>query len=303
MSTPSARWKQIVTKSYGLNFWENFASQNGKPLTIPEWGLSTGANGGGDDPYFITQMYNWMRGITSGSRPTSTIRALTSGSFAQSAAEYRELYSARGGATSSAAADPRRGSCESTASSPRISGRPELAGRPDASAELRPRCGPRQGRARRSGLRIDGRESRLRVEVAVEVDLSNHAERRCFEAPEPQAAGNSHGAQCGSCKSPVNHAAGEDPEDRRGRPGRLPYQPCARVSLTVLSCQDRPGRHLPTELVSELLDRTLVVVSGHKGPGEVAVHSRHRTSVAKLFVSVITDLGLPGDTHSQSSLP
>ncbi len=111
VSTPSARWKQIVTKSYGLNFWENFASQNGKPLTIPEWGLSTGANGGGDDPYFITQMYNWMRANHVGFEAYFDYQgSLTSGSFAQSAAEYRELYSARGGATSSAAADPRRGS-------------------------------------------------------------------------------------------------------------------------------------------------------------------------------------------------
>ncbi len=111
VSTPSVRWKQIVTKSYGLNFWDNFASQNGKPLTIPEWGLSTGANGGGDDPYFITQMYDWMRAHDVGFEAYFDYQgSLTSGSFAQSAAEYRALYSSRGGAGSSAAAHLRQGS-------------------------------------------------------------------------------------------------------------------------------------------------------------------------------------------------
>jgi hypothetical protein len=55
-----ARWKQITTEEYGLNWWLAFAHGHGKQLAIPEWGLDTGHNGGGDDSYFIAQMYKWM---------------------------------------------------------------------------------------------------------------------------------------------------------------------------------------------------------------------------------------------------
>ena len=59
---PVARWKDFVTQPYGLQWQSDFATAHGKPMTFPEWGLSTRSDGhgGGDDPYFIQQMYDWI---------------------------------------------------------------------------------------------------------------------------------------------------------------------------------------------------------------------------------------------------
>jgi hypothetical protein len=37
-----------------------FSASKGKPFCVPEWGIASGTNGGGDDPYFLQQMYNAM---------------------------------------------------------------------------------------------------------------------------------------------------------------------------------------------------------------------------------------------------
>ena len=60
---PAARWNDFVTQPYGLQWQSDFAAAHGKPMTFPEWGLSTRSDGhgGGDDPYFIQQMYDWIR--------------------------------------------------------------------------------------------------------------------------------------------------------------------------------------------------------------------------------------------------
>jgi hypothetical protein len=63
ISDPATRWNQIVNQQYGLNWWLAFAQAHHKPISLPEWGLEyqSGWNGGGDDPYFIDQMYAWIR--------------------------------------------------------------------------------------------------------------------------------------------------------------------------------------------------------------------------------------------------
>jgi hypothetical protein len=38
----------------------SFAASQGKPMAVPEWGLCTGTHGGGDDPYFVQQMYGLL---------------------------------------------------------------------------------------------------------------------------------------------------------------------------------------------------------------------------------------------------
>jgi hypothetical protein len=66
--TPQQRWTNIVTanKQGGLNFWAGFARAHSKPFGFSEWGLvnKTAAvahgGGGGDDPYFIQQMHDWI---------------------------------------------------------------------------------------------------------------------------------------------------------------------------------------------------------------------------------------------------
>jgi len=60
---PVARWNGYLSQPNGLNWQANFAASKGKPLTFTEWGLSerNDGHGGGDAPYFIQQMYNWIQ--------------------------------------------------------------------------------------------------------------------------------------------------------------------------------------------------------------------------------------------------
>jgi hypothetical protein len=55
-------------QGYGLNWLAAFGKAHDKEVSIPEWGLdSTSENdGGGDDPYFITQMANWIKANATG---------------------------------------------------------------------------------------------------------------------------------------------------------------------------------------------------------------------------------------------
>jgi hypothetical protein len=57
------RWRTFVNQPYGLQWQRMFAAAHKKPVTFPEWGLSarSDGHGGGDDPYFIQQMLNWIR--------------------------------------------------------------------------------------------------------------------------------------------------------------------------------------------------------------------------------------------------
>ncbi len=69
----SAEFTKLETEPYGLNWLATFAAQQGKSITIPQWGLGPGDsnNGapvskpgeltsGGDDPSFIDDMAGWM---------------------------------------------------------------------------------------------------------------------------------------------------------------------------------------------------------------------------------------------------
>jgi hypothetical protein len=69
----AAEFSTIETEPYGLDWLASFAAQQGKPMTLPEWGLGWGDsdNGapvsdpgsetsGGDDPTFINDMAAWI---------------------------------------------------------------------------------------------------------------------------------------------------------------------------------------------------------------------------------------------------
>jgi hypothetical protein len=55
-------------EGYGLNWLAAFGAENDKEIGLPEWGLddSSQNDGGGDDPYFITQMANWIKTYATG---------------------------------------------------------------------------------------------------------------------------------------------------------------------------------------------------------------------------------------------
>ena len=57
VTTPAARWNYLYNEADGLGTVENFAVAHGKPLSIPEWGITPagmpGAGAGGDDPTYV----------------------------------------------------------------------------------------------------------------------------------------------------------------------------------------------------------------------------------------------------------
>lgn len=62
-SDPATRWNELVNTSYGMQYWANFATTHGKQLSYPEWATGTrpgSTAGGGDDPLFIQNMFNWI---------------------------------------------------------------------------------------------------------------------------------------------------------------------------------------------------------------------------------------------------
>src|SRR5947208_9769572 len=61
---PAVRWNGYVTQQNGLDWVASFAAQQGKPISIPEWGLSIRADGhgGGDHAYFVQHMHDWIVG-------------------------------------------------------------------------------------------------------------------------------------------------------------------------------------------------------------------------------------------------
>ena len=54
--------KSVYGGSRGLRFWSRFAAHHGKPMSLPEWGLWVRADGhgGGNNPYYLTQMHSFI---------------------------------------------------------------------------------------------------------------------------------------------------------------------------------------------------------------------------------------------------
>jgi hypothetical protein len=61
-TTPELRWHDQVHQRHGLKWHAEFAAAHGKPMSFPEWGTGTRADGhgSGDDPLFIEQMAEWI---------------------------------------------------------------------------------------------------------------------------------------------------------------------------------------------------------------------------------------------------
>lgn len=59
---PVARWENLRTMSYGLDWLARFGREHRKPLALPEWGTGTrpDGHGWGDDPLFVTNMAQWI---------------------------------------------------------------------------------------------------------------------------------------------------------------------------------------------------------------------------------------------------
>lgn len=57
-----AVWDRLYGGPRGLAYWADFARSKDKPMSIPEWSawLRPDGHGGGDNPYFVKQMYAFM---------------------------------------------------------------------------------------------------------------------------------------------------------------------------------------------------------------------------------------------------
>jgi hypothetical protein len=55
-------WAGLRDGPLGLTFWDRFARSHGKPLVIPEWGLTrrSDGHGGGDNPAFVQRMREFI---------------------------------------------------------------------------------------------------------------------------------------------------------------------------------------------------------------------------------------------------
>lgn len=63
LANEEANWNNIVNEQGGLQDQVDFAALHNKKLSIPEWGVTSGGydqQDGGDDPYYVQQMANWM---------------------------------------------------------------------------------------------------------------------------------------------------------------------------------------------------------------------------------------------------
>lgn len=102
---PTARWNDFVTQPFGLQWQSDFAAAHGKPTTFPEWGLAirSDGHGGGDDPYFIQQMYNWISTHDVAHADYFEYDApdgrhsLMNGQFPNAAAKFQALFGPDGG--------------------------------------------------------------------------------------------------------------------------------------------------------------------------------------------------------------
>jgi len=57
----AARWRVLADEPYGLRWLSSFARAHHKPVSLPEWGLGFPPDGGGDNPYFISRMAQYLK--------------------------------------------------------------------------------------------------------------------------------------------------------------------------------------------------------------------------------------------------
>ncbi|MGF6544044.1 glycoside hydrolase family 26 protein [Paraburkholderia youngii] len=97
-------WSDITSGAANITQLRAFAAAHGKKEAYPEWSCSIDAGGHGDNPTFITNMYNWL--MAGGSNvlyhsywntnlggPNAAIQGPLSGNVPLAAAQYKALFS------------------------------------------------------------------------------------------------------------------------------------------------------------------------------------------------------------------
>jgi hypothetical protein len=99
---PAARWNDAINAQWGLTWHRDFAAAHGKPMSFPEWGVATRSDGhgGGDAPYFVQKMTQWIAQNNVGYQVYFDFDApdgahdLMDGSFPNSAAAFKAAIGA-----------------------------------------------------------------------------------------------------------------------------------------------------------------------------------------------------------------
>ena len=106
-ASPAKRWASLVREPYGLGWLARFAKTHHKRIGISEWGLASsssfGGHGDGDDAYFITHFYAWMKRSNvayevyfnrqhQGNDHRLAVGAQTNATFTKAAAAYRRTF-------------------------------------------------------------------------------------------------------------------------------------------------------------------------------------------------------------------
>lgn len=97
-TSPRARWRDFVHGQWSLEWQREFAASHGKPVSFPEWGVTTrpDGHGGGDNPYFVQKMRYWIAHSKVGYQVYFDFDAPDGNhrlsQFPQSAATFRALF-------------------------------------------------------------------------------------------------------------------------------------------------------------------------------------------------------------------
>ena len=102
ISDAAERWNHLLTQPYGLKWLAEFAAAHRKPISLPEWGLiaRSDGHGGGDDPFFIRQMHQWILehnvayAIYFQFDTTEGVSRLTAGAFPNATKVFLRLFGA-----------------------------------------------------------------------------------------------------------------------------------------------------------------------------------------------------------------
>lgn len=99
-----AVWNELKTQKWGLDWLSSFADAHHKRISLGEWGVSDrcDGHGGGDDPYFIQQMHDWIGQhnvayeayFNSSDSGVCASFALDSGKFPMASEAYKQLFGA-----------------------------------------------------------------------------------------------------------------------------------------------------------------------------------------------------------------
>lgn len=106
---------EVDDTNWGLNMIASFAAQQGVPFVLPEWGLAIRSDGagGGDNPYFVDQMHDWIASHDVAWHIYFNVQASDGNhnlfdtvAFPQSSAEFQKLWNPAGSPQTQPALEP-----------------------------------------------------------------------------------------------------------------------------------------------------------------------------------------------------